>query len=108
MTALTKAELCEELMDKLFIDRTVAKDLVDAFFKEIKSNLGQGEPVKLSSFGNFELRDKKERPGRNPRTGEVIPVSARRVVTFKPGLKLRLKIEEKLDNPKIAVQHDET
>ena len=70
-----------------------AKDLVDSFFEEIRKTLERGEEVKLSGFGNFELHEKKERPGRNPKTGEAIPISARRVVTFRPGQKLKARVE---------------
>ena len=78
--ALTKADIAEHLFEKLGINKKDAKDLVEAFFEEIRSALEKGEQVKLSGFGNFDLRDKKERPGRNPKTGEDIPISARRVV----------------------------
>ncbi|MBB1354341.1 integration host factor subunit alpha, partial [Pseudoalteromonas sp. SR45-5] len=81
--ALTKADIAEHLFEKLGINKKDAKDLVEAFFEEIRSALEKGEQVKLSGFGNFDLRDKKERPGRNPKTGEDIPISARRVVTFR-------------------------
>ena len=70
-----------------------ARELVEIYFDELKEALSNGKQVKLSGFGNFDLRDKKERPGRNPKTGESIPISARRVVTFKPGQKLKNKVE---------------
>jgi integration host factor subunit alpha len=63
------------------------------YFEELRASLAVGEQVKLSGFGNFDLRDKKERPGRNPKTGEEIPISARRVVTFRPGQKLKARVE---------------
>ncbi|GAB6048176.1 integration host factor subunit alpha [Methyloparacoccus murrellii] len=91
--ALTKNDMMERLIETLGLSRKDAKDLVDQFFEEIKAALGRGEPVKLSGFGNFDLRDKNERPGRNPKTGEEIPVSARRVVTFKSGQKLKSLVE---------------
>ncbi|MBQ4832201.1 integration host factor subunit alpha [Pseudoalteromonas sp. MMG010] len=91
--ALTKADIAEHLFEKLGINKKDAKDLVEAFFEEIRSALEKGEQVKLSGFGNFDLRDKKERPGRNPKTGEDIPISARRVVTFRPGQKLKTRVE---------------
>ena len=91
--ALTKADIAEHLFEKLGINKKDAKDLVEAFFEEIRSALEKGEQVKLSGFGNFDLRDKKERPGRNPKTGEDIPISARRVVTFRPGHKLKTRVE---------------
>ena len=93
MTALTKAEIAETLYEELGINKREAKDLVDLFFEEIRISLEANEEVKLSGFGNFELRDKRQRPGRNPKTGEDIPISARRVVTFKPGQKLKARVE---------------
>jgi integration host factor subunit alpha len=90
---LTKKDMTERLLETLDINRRDAKDLVEQFFEEIKATLIQGESVKLSGFGNFELRDKSERPGRNPKTGEEIPITARRVVTFKSGQKLRAMVE---------------
>jgi integration host factor subunit alpha len=94
MNALNKALIAEFLTNKLNLSKPDAKLLVDEFFYEIKYLLESGENIKLSGFGNFMLRDKPERPGRNPKTGEVVPVLARRVVTFKPGLKLKSQIEE--------------
>ena len=91
--ALTKADMAEHLVDKLGLNKKEAKDLVEAFFEEIKQALEDGTQVKLSGFGNFDLRTKSERPGRNPKTGEDIPIKARRVVTFKPGQKLKSRVE---------------
>lgn len=91
--ALTKAEMAERLFEELGINKREAKSLVEGFFEEIRSALEQGEQVKLSGFGNFDLRDKNERPGRNPKTGEEIPISARRVVTFRPGQKLKGRVD---------------
>jgi len=93
VTALTKAEIAETLYEELGINKREAKDLVDLFFEEIRVSLEANEEVKLSGFGNFELRDKRQRPGRNPKTGEDIPISARRVVTFRPGQKLKARVE---------------
>ncbi|KFZ29857.1 MULTISPECIES: integration host factor subunit alpha [Pseudidiomarina] len=90
--ALTKAEMAEHLFEKFGINKRDAKDLVENFFEEIRRTLEQGEEVKLSGFGNFELRTKNQRPGRNPKTGEDIPISARRVVTFRPGQKLKQRV----------------
>ena len=90
---LTKAEMVEHLFDELGLNKREAKELVEMFFKEIRDALEKGEGVKLSGFGNFVLRDKKQRPGRNPKSGELIPVSARRVVTFRPGQKLKQRVE---------------
>jgi integration host factor subunit alpha len=91
--ALTKADMVERLYDELGLNKREAKDIVEMFFDEVRSALAQGEEVKLSGFGNFQLRDKSERPGRNPKTGLVIPVSARRVVTFRAGQKLKSLVE---------------
>lgn len=89
MSALTKADMVDQLTIRLRLTRQQARKLVDGFFEEISQSLADGKEVKLSGFGNFELKDKKSRPGRNPKTGESIPVEARRVVTFKAGQKLR-------------------
>ncbi|MCH9829073.1 MAG: integration host factor subunit alpha [Pseudomonadota bacterium] len=91
--ALTKAELAEALFAQLGLNKREAKEFVDLFFEDVRAALESGDQVKLSGFGNFELRDKNQRPGRNPKTGEEIPISARRVVTFRPGQKLRLRVE---------------
>ena len=91
--AVTKAELTEVLFQELGLNKREAKDLVEQFFEEIIASLVAGNEVKLSGFGNFELRDKDQRPGRNPKTGEAIPISARRVVTFKAGQKLKTRVE---------------
>lgn len=93
MNALTKAELAENLFETLGLNKREAKELVEHFFEEIRASLEKGECVKLSGFGNFNLRDKNQRPGRNPKTGEDIPISARRVVTFKAGHKLKSRVE---------------
>jgi integration host factor subunit alpha len=93
MSALTKADLAEMLFEEIGINKREAKEIVESFFEEIRSSLENNEQVKLSGFGNFELRDKNTRPGRNPKTGEEIPISARRVVTFKPGQKLKARVE---------------
>jgi integration host factor subunit alpha len=91
--ALTKADLAENLFEKLGFSKRDAKETVEVFFEEIRKALENGEQVKLSGFGNFDLRDKSERPGRNPKTGEDIPITARRVVTFRPGQKLKARVE---------------
>jgi len=91
--ALTKAELAERLFEELGLNKREAKEIVEMFFEEIRGALERGQQVKLSGFGNFDLRDKKQRPGRNPKTGEEIPITARRVVTFRPGQKLKAKVE---------------
>lgn len=91
--ALTKADIAEKLYEELGLNKREAKELVEVFFEEIRSALEQGENVKLSGFGNFALRKKNERPGRNPKTGEEISITARRVVTFRPGQKLKARVE---------------
>lgn len=91
--ALTKDEMAERLFEDLGLNKREAKELVEAFFEEIRASLEAGQQVKLSGFGNFDLRDKNQRPGRNPKTGEEIPISARRVVTFRPGQKLKARVE---------------
>lgn len=92
--ALTKAEVAEHLFEKVGLSKRDAKDMVEIFFEDIRETLESGEQVKLSGFGNFDLRQKSERPGRNPKTGEDIPISARKVVTFRPGQKLKSRVED--------------
>jgi integration host factor subunit alpha len=91
--ALTKAEMAEQLFDELGLNKREAKEMVEMFFEVIRESLENGTQVKLSGFGNFDLRAKSQRPGRNPKTGEEIPISARRVVTFRPGQKLKARVE---------------
>ena len=91
--ALTKADMAEHLFEELGLNKREAKEMVEMFFEEIRQSLENGRQVKLSGFGNFDLREKKQRPGRNPKTGEEIPISARRVVTFRPGQKLKARVE---------------
>ena len=91
--ALTKAEMAERLVEELGLNKREAKELVEQFFEEVRLSLESNEQVKISGFGNFDLRDKKQRPGRNPKTGEEIPIKARRVVTFRPGQKLKARVE---------------
>ncbi|OCG03254.1 integration host factor subunit alpha [Gilliamella apicola] len=93
---LTKADIADRLAEKFNIDRQEAKVLVELFFEEIRVALEKGEAVKLSGFGNFSIRDKNSRPGRNPKTGESVDISARRVVTFRPGIKFRERVEKNL------------
>ena len=93
MAALTKAEMAEKLYEELGLNKREAKEIIEVFFEEIRQALESNEQVKLSGFGNFDLRIKKERPGRNPKTGEEIPISARQVVTFRPGQKLKARVE---------------
>lgn len=91
--ALTKADLAERLFEEVGLNKREAKELVELFFEEVRSALADGRQVKLSGFGNFDLRDKRQRPGRNPKTGEEIPITARRVVTFRAGQKLKARVE---------------
>ncbi len=93
MGALTKAQMADRLFDELGLNKREAKEIVEMFFDELRHSLESNEQVKLSGFGNFELREKGERPGRNPKTGEEIPITARRVVTFRPGQKLKARVE---------------
>ncbi|MDO7257688.1 integration host factor subunit alpha [Haemophilus influenzae] len=94
MATITKIDIIEYLSDKYQLSKYDTKNVMENFLEEIRSSLESGHDVKLSGFGNFELRDKSSRPGRNPKTGDVVPVSARRVVTFKPGQKLRARVEK--------------
>jgi integration host factor subunit alpha len=91
--ALTKADFSEKLFDELGLNKREAKEMVELFFEEIKLSLEKSSEVKLSGFGKFELRDKSPRPGRNPKTGEEVFITARRVVTFRSGQKLRGRVE---------------
>lgn len=100
--SLTKAELSEYLFNTMGLNKREAKELVEQFFDEIKDCLSRGEQVKLSGFGNFTPRDKSPRPGRNPKTGEEIPIEARRVVTFRAGQKLKTRVENHVNAGKEA------
>ena len=91
---LTKANLSNLLFEQVGLNKTESKEMVESFFEEIKIALEKGESVKLSGFGNFELRDKPERPGRNPKTGEEVPIKARRVVTFHFSQKLKSSVDD--------------
>lgn len=93
MTTLTKAELANLLFEKVGLNKREAKEMVEAFFEEVRTALETGDSVKLSGFGNFQLRDKPQRPGRNPKTGEEMPITARRVVTFHSSQKLKAMVE---------------
>ena len=92
MGALTKADMAERLYEEVGLNKREAKELVELFFEEIRVCLENDEQVKLSGFGNFDLRRKSQRPGRNPKTGEEIPISARRVATFRPCQKLKKRV----------------
>jgi integration host factor subunit alpha len=93
-TTVTKNDLIEHVFQDIGLNKREAKDIVESLFENIRQALETGHPVKLSGFGNLDLIDKKERPGRNPKTSEPIAVSARRVVTFHPGQKLKTMVEE--------------
>ncbi|MDO8305110.1 integration host factor subunit alpha [Herminiimonas sp.] len=99
LPTLTKAELAELLFEQVGLNKREAKDMVETFFDEIRKALESGEAVKLSGFGNFQLRDKPQRPGRNPKTGEEIPITARRVVTFHASQKLKSLVEPTQQQP---------
>lgn len=99
LPTLTKAELAELLFEQVGLNKREAKDMVETFFDEIRNALERGEAVKLSGFGNFQLRDKPQRPGRNPKTGEEIPITARRVVTFHASQKLKSMVEVASQKP---------
>lgn len=92
--ALTKAELADLLFENVGLNKREAKYMVESFYEEVRTALQNGEGVKLSGFGNFQLRDKPQRPGRNPKTGEEIPITARRVVTFHASQKLKTLVEK--------------
>ena len=91
-TTITKRDLVNHLHETLGLNKVESKELVETFFNEIKRSLKNNEEVKISGFGNFKILNKKERPGRNPKTGEPVTISARKVVTFKAGPKLRKRI----------------
>ena len=90
---ITKDSLVEMVHNEIGLNKREAKELIESFFEQIKKSLEEGNDIKLSGFGNFNLRDKAPRPGRNPKAGEEVTISSRRVVTFKSGLKLKSKLE---------------
>ena len=96
---LTKSDIVENLNNEIGLNKREAKELVEMLFNDIKNLLSEGHEVKLSGFGNFQLRDKSSRPGRNPRTGEDVEISARRVVTFKSGQKLKESVKTLTNEP---------
>jgi len=107
LPTLTKAELAELLFEQVGLNKREAKDMVETFFSEIRDALERGESVKLSGFGNFQLRDKPQLPGRNPKTGEAIPIAARRVVTFHASQKLKSYVQDPAKKPLDAYADDE-
>lgn len=94
--ALTKAELVDMLFEQMGMNKRDAKQVVDSFFELMVQSLASGEDVKLSGLGNFQVRQKAPRPGRNPRTGELVPIAARRVVTFHASTKCKALMHEKI------------
>ena len=96
-SALTKAQLAEMLFEQIGLNKRESKDMVEAFFDLIGARLVAGDEVKLSGFGNFQMRIKAPRPGRNPRTGELIPIAARRVVTFHASQKLKSQLQAEMN-----------
>lgn len=102
--ALTKAQLAELLFEQIGLNKRESKDMIDAFFDLIASSLVEGKDVKISGFGNFQIRTKAPRPGRNPRTGEAIPIEARRVVTFHASHKLKEQIQSPDGAPDSALE----
>jgi integration host factor subunit alpha len=104
---LTKAELADLLFELVGLNKREAKEVVDIFFEEIRETLVAGSSVKLSGFGNFQLRDKPQRPGRNPKTGQEIPIAARRVVTFHASQKLKSYVQDPEGKPLDAYVDDD-
>ncbi|MDH5204583.1 MAG: integration host factor subunit alpha [Hylemonella sp.] len=100
--ALTKAQLAEMLFEQIGLNKRESKDMIDAFFDLIADSLVDGKDVKISGFGNFQIRTKAPRPGRNPRTGETIPIKARRVVTFHASHKLKEQIQNEGQPPALS------
>lgn len=98
-SALTKAKLSDLLFVQIGLNKRESKDMIDAFFDLVSTSLVDGSDVKISGFGNFQIRTKAPRPGRNPRTGESIPIKARRVVTFHASQKLKEQIHEQAQIP---------
>jgi len=96
---LTKSDIVENLNNEIGLNKRESKELVDMMFTDIKNLLSEGHEVKISGFGNFQLRNKSSRPGRNPRTGEDVEISARRVVTFKSGQKLKESVKTLTNEP---------
>ena len=94
--ALTKAEVAEHLFEKVGLSKRDAKDMVEVFFEEVRETLEAGEQVKLSGFGNFDLRVKSERPGRNPKTGETVHLSEKHITHFKPSKETRERVQNVL------------
>ena len=94
--ALTKADMAEKLYEEVGLNKREAKEIVELFFDEVRGSLERNEQVKLSGFGNFDLREKGERPGRNPKTGEEVPIQPRRVLVFRASHVLKERINQSL------------
>ena len=105
--ALTKAEMAERLFEELGLNKREAKELVEQFFEEIRGALEKGQQVKLSGFGNFDLRDKKQRPGRNPKTGESVHIPAKKYPLFKVGKELHERINRTVPSTGSMRGHEE-
>ena len=105
--ALTKAQLAELLFEQIGLNKRESKDMIDAFFDLISTSLVEGADVKISGFGNFQIRTKAPRPGRNPRTGEAIPIRARRVVTFHASHKLKEQIQDVVQPQTVTPDDDQ-
>src|SRR5580698_6305924 len=99
---MTKADIVESLYEKVGFSKKEAADLVELVFDTIKSTLAQGQKIKISGFGNFVVREKRSRVGRNPQTGETIEISARRVLTFRPSQVLRAEVNASLEGKPIT------
>ena len=102
--SLTKAQLAEMRFEQIGLNKRESKDMIDAFFDLISGSLVEGDDVKISGFGNFQIRTKAPRPGRNPRTGEAIPIRARRVVTFHASHKLKEQIQVTGSDPLVRLK----
>ncbi|MBN20641.1 MAG: integration host factor subunit alpha [Bdellovibrionaceae bacterium] len=99
---MTKADLVENIYEKIGFSKKEASDLVEMIFSTLKTTLSQGQKIKISGFGNFVVREKRSRVGRNPQTGESIEISARRVLTFKPSQVLRAEVNASLEDKPIT------
>lgn len=102
--AMTKADIVEALYEKVGFSKKEAADLVELVFDTLKSTLAQGQKIKISGFGNFVVREKRSRVGRNPQTGESIEISARRVLTFRPSQVLRAEVNASLENAPLSAE----
>lgn len=100
--ALTKADLVDSIHEKIGFSKKEAADIVELIFDTIKGALTDGDKIKISGFGNFVVREKRARTGRNPQTGQSIEISARRVLTFKPSQVLRTDVNDTLKGKAIT------